>query len=1087
MKFRVLGPVEVVINDKPVAIAGSRQQITLALLLLEAGHVVSVDRIIGALWGVEPPRTARSQVQITISALRRLLGECVIVTQPPGYLIRIPPESIDLMCFEKLTASGTRAVAEQRIGEAEHDLREALALWRGPALDGVQSECVRGVVTRLNEWRISTYQDCLELGLQLGRHQELIGELTELVAEYPLNERFRGLLMLALYRGSRQADALETFRVGREVLREELGLDPCPELCRMEQAILTRDVQIDLPGPQAAASLPGKTAVMPAPRQLPRTIADFTGREEILAEISLVVAGKDTNGDPPEVPVVVLNGRGGVGKSALAVRAAHLLSSEFPDGQLLLQLRPGVPNSTASLVEHLLRSLGVHSDALPPDLEGCIAMYRSVLAGLRVLVVIDGARRKDDIVPFLPGTRGCAAIVTCSQHITELEGVRQIRVGPLADQSAGSLLMTLIGSRRMSAEPGAAHELIRLCEGIPLALRVVGAKLSARPHWSILHMVTQLRDEARRLDGLDFEGASIRATISVAYDSLEEPAQRLLRRLSLVGTADFASWVGAPLLDADIEYAEYLLQQLVAAHLVEVTVTGDGVVRFQLHDLVRIYAIERVADESTADRLNAVRRLLRCWLFISTSARRRIYGGDFAILHGTAEHWPLPEASMMLPGDPVEWFRIERSSLVTAVSQAAQLGMDELCWDLAGTAVAVFESGFSGDDWRDSHANALSVVRGAGNRRGEAALLYSLGTLETSVRIATANDYFEQSLKIFDEIGDKQGQALTLSGLAIVDALRGSYDQALARYRQAITGFHETEDLVSEAYTLKSMAQISIDRLEYADAERMLDRAFLTAHKLGASRLTAQVGHALAELQLRKGRMGAAVDALSLVLHICREAGDVVGEAFALASMGNARRMLGDFAGAEAALRAALDLAGRAGNRLIRGRSLLGLAELHLVRDEGLVALARAEEAIAVLREYGAEGVLQARALELLGRIHDLAGRPGIAVHAWQAAAQLAGSTDFVLAGEIARSLARVGTAIPELGPRRALGRGHRHRGDPRCAGRPGRGPSVHRPGNGRDKRRRGDRNKNYPADHHLVPPYSILRMADIQSKRRRP
>jgi DNA-binding SARP family transcriptional activator len=1023
MEFRLLGSVEVVINDKPVAIAASRQQIALALLLLEAGHVVSVDRIIDALWGDEPPRTARSQVQITISALRRLLGEFEIVTQPPGYMIKAPPESIDLACFEELTSSGARAAAEQRVPEALTDLRAALALWRGPALDGIESEVIRGAATRLTESRIATYQDCLELELQLGRHQEIISELTELVAEHPLNERFRGQLMLALYRGGRQADALETFRAGRAVLQEELGLDPGPELCRLEQAILTRNPEIDPPGPWPSVGLPsvglssppGKAAVTPVPRQLPRTIADFTGREEILAKISLVVGGQDTSGDPLEVPVVVLTGRGGVGKTSLAVHAAHQLSSEFPDGQLFLQLRPDMPNSGVSLMEHLLRSLGVHSGAMPPDPEGCMAMYRSVLAGLRVLVVIDGAQRKGDIAPFLPGTRGSAAIVTCSQHITELEGVHQIPVGPLDDQSATSLLTTLTSERQVTAEPDAARELISLCEGIPLALRVVAAKLSARPHWPISHMVRLLQDETRRLDELAFKGASIRATIAVAYESLDESAQRLLRRLSLVGTAGFASWVGAPLLDVEIGHAEYLLQQLVAAHLVEATMMEDGEVRFYLHDLVRIYAIERCGeDESTADRLDAMRRLLRCWLFIATTARRRIYGGDFAALHGTAEHWRLPEDSMVLRLDPIEWFGIERDSLVTGVFQAAQLGMDELCWDLAVTAVTVFESGLSGDDWRDSHASALSVVRRAGNRRGEAALLHSLGTLETSVRIATASSYFEQSLKIFDEIGDKQGQALALSGLALVDTLNGDYDKALARYVRAIAGFREIEDVASEAYTLKSMAQINADRLGFADAESMLDDALSIANKLGAARLTAQVQYALAELQLRRGRAGPAADALATVLRLTTETGDIVGQAFALAGAGNAKRMLGDFASAESAFDAALDLAWRAGNRLIRGRSLLGLAELHLARDEEHAALTRAEEAIAVFREHGAEGVWQARALELLGRIHERARRPDIALHAWEAAAELAGSTDSDLAGQIASSLARVREATRE-------------------------------------------------------------------------
>ncbi|WP_165966398.1 BTAD domain-containing putative transcriptional regulator [Actinomadura sp. 7K507] len=1013
-----------------MTIAASRQQITLALLLLEAGHVVSVERIMDALWDGDPPRTAKSQVQITISALRRLLGESVIVTRPPGYLIKTPAEAIDLVRFEELTTRASRAAGEQRFAEAVGDFREALALWRGPALEGLQREAIQSAATRLNEWRISTYQDCLEHELRLGRHHELIGELTELVAEHPLNEHLRGQLILALYRAGRQADALETFRIGRSVLRDELGIDPCAELCRLEQAILSRDAQIDLPAPQPSAGLAGPAAVTPVPRQLPRTIADFGGREEVLGEVLDAVTGNCASDDPPDVPVVVLTGRGGVGKTALAVRAAHLLSSDFPDGQLFLQLRPRVPDGSASLVEQLLRSLRLHSDTIPPDLEGRIAMYRSVLAGLRVLVVIDGAFYRDDITPFLPGTHGCAAIVTCGQHISHLEGVHQIQVGPLDEPTANDLLMTLIGDRRMNAEPEAARELFRLCEGIPMALRIVSAKLRARPHWPISHMVGQLRDETRRLDELSFEGASVRATIAMAYDLLDEAAQRLLRRLSLVGTTDFAFWVGVPLLDTDIAYAEYLFQQLVSVHLVEPTVTGDGVVRFRLHDLVRIYAAERCsADESTADRLDAMRRLVSCWLFIATTARRRIYGSDFAILHGTAEHWPLPEHGMVLQ-DPAEWFRMERNSLVTAILQAAQIGNDELCWDLAGTAVTAFEFSLSGDDWHDSYSCALSVVRRTGNRRGEAMLLYSLGTLETGVHIAPASGCFERSLTIFTEIGDQRGRSLALRGLALVDALSGDYDTALARYRQALTISREIEDLAGEAYTLTSMAQISADRREFVAAGRLLDEAFLIANEFGTSWLKTQVEYALAELQLRRGLAALAADTLSSVLRFNRETGDVIGQVNTLTSLGNAICMLGDFACAESAFSGAYDLAGPTGNRLCQGRALLGFAELHFAKDEAQPALARVEEAIAVFREHGTKGVWYARALELFGRIHDRAGRSCEAVDAWEAAAELARGTDAVLAGQITRSLAqalphsRNGTSqVGALAPEQDLGR----------------------------------------------------------------
>lgn len=252
MEFRLLGPLEVVSSGDQIAVTAARQQAVLAYMLLEAGRVVSVDRIVDVLWGDRPPKTARSQVQITVSGLRQRLGGRVIVTQFPGYAIKVPPESIDLAYFEKLLDSGARAAAGQCLPEAVRAFRAALALWRGPALEGVQSEALRNMAIRLNESRVSVIQDCLAIELQLGRHREMIGELTELVAEHPLNERFRGQLMLALYYSGRQADALSVFRDGREVLREELGLDPHFELRQLEEAILTRSLEIEPSGPRCA-------------------------------------------------------------------------------------------------------------------------------------------------------------------------------------------------------------------------------------------------------------------------------------------------------------------------------------------------------------------------------------------------------------------------------------------------------------------------------------------------------------------------------------------------------------------------------------------------------------------------------------------------------------------------------------------------------------------------------------------------------------------------------------------------------------------------------------------------------------------
>lgn len=1034
MEFRLLGPVEIVTDQQPEAVAAARQEVVLVMLLLQVNHVVSVNRLIDALWANHPPVTAKSQVMITISALRRRLGKDVIVTQPPGYCIQIPPEDIDLSRFNDLAAAGAAAAGWQP-GEAVRLLRQALGLWRGPAMEGVASEAVRAAATQLNERRIAVWHDCLELELTLGGHMAVTGELTRLVRSYPLNERFRSQLILALYRSGRQADALEAFRAGRDMLRSELGLDPGEELCQLEEAILTRNPRIDLPrggGPVVLAGpadgpAPGQTGAVPdpagsladsfpAPRQLPRTITGFVGREQILARITRLLsgpggaghAGVESGGGGPDVPVVVLTGRGGVGKTTLAVRAAHLLRDRFPDGQLFLALRAGARPGTGSLLEYLLRSAGVHPDTIPADLNSRVGLFRSWLADRRVLVVIDGAEDAAQLSYLLPGTRGCAAIVTSGQRLDSVEGAATIAVGPLDEEAAYRLLAAQLGGGRVAAERQAALDLIRLCEGQPLALRIVAAKLASRPHWPLARMVRQLHDEEGRLDELDHDGISVRATLAVAYDSLAADAKRLFCRLSLAGTGDFPPWICAPLADTGVDEAEDLLHALVAAHLIETRHNDEGMVRYHLHDLVRIYAVEHLAaTESTEARLASARRMLGCWLFMATLAHRRIYGGDFAVLHGTAARYPLSSDLTDGPlNNPANWLRAERAGLMAAIRQAADLGLDELCWDLAVTSATLFELGFYRDDWYSTHATALAATRAAANRRGEAALLHSLGTRELGADLTTARDYFTQALTLFDQIADDQGHALALTGLAFTDRLEGNYATALARYQQAATGFRAAGDLAGEGHTLKNMAQIHADQRDYEAAEYLLDGALAICQKLGSVRLTAQTRCELADLNLRRDRPGQAADIFGSVLKSMQDSGDLIGQSYALTGLGNARRMLGDLVGAEWALNTALELTLGGDDRLVLAPILLALAELDHANDSGILALTRIDQAIKLLRELRSARIWHARALELLGRIHHHAGRASTAQHAWQSAIELAGTADPALTSQLTEQLA---------------------------------------------------------------------------------
>ncbi len=1028
MEFRLLGPLEVLLAGQPAEIRAPRQEIVLAVLLLEANRVVPVSKLVEALWDDNPPATAKGQVQIAVSALRRLLADSgdggAIATRSPGYLIRLPDDALDLRRFESLTAGGAAAAAQARLEEAAQKLRAALALWRGQAAAGIDSRVVQAAAVRLNESRLAVWEDCIDLELRLGLHHGLIAELTELVAGHPLRERLRGQLMLALYRSGRQAEALEVFRDARSVLNEELGLDPGAELQALERAILAGDPALG-PPQRTAALEPPRAAEAPVPRQLPATIAEFSGREDVLGAMSRLLSPGEADDERRHVSVVMLTGKGGVGKTTLAVRAAHLLAGSFPDGQLYAQLsdQQGQPKNAMMLLEAFLRSLGADPSALPRGLAERAAAYRSRIAQRRVLIVLDDAVSLDQVRPLLPGSPSCAVIITSRRRFSGLEGAHQFEIEALDEQPAMDLVARLIGAERVCADLPSLRELVTLCGGLPLALRIAAAKLSARPHWRVGDLVRRLEDESRRLDELDLDGVSISSTLALSYKNLEESGRVLLRRLSMLGAADFASWVCAPLLAADADAAENVLEHLVESWLVETRAAADGSVRFQLHDLVRVYAAERlVHEESGSERAASLRRLLGCWLSVAAEAHRRVYGGDYRILHGPAGHgtqtgWLSRARVDAIVRDPMKWFQGERPGLVAAIMLACRADLDELAWDLATTAVTVFEAGCYADDWSQTHHAALAAVRKAGNLRGEAALLHSLGNLALTTGMDDAERDFERSSRLFMRLGDVHGQALSLDGLATVDRLRGRYESALATYEQALAGFQDAGDLIGAAHVLSQLAQIHTCRREYDVAVKLLDDALSAGTKAGARRVIASVQRRMGELHLLDGHPDRAEELFRSAWRGACEDGDIIGQGYALLGLGVTAQQLGDLGQAGQHLRAAAELADCGSDYLLRGRILLALAELDLTRDRTEQALANCVQAVAMLSHLGSATFWQARAMELTGRLHKRAGRTGAAAHAFRTALELSGSTGTILADKLSRSLARL-HADPDEPPR---------------------------------------------------------------------
>lgn len=971
--FRVLGPLQVV----NAHITASRQQIVLAMLLLEANHVVPVGRLIDAVWEDSPPLTAKSQIQICISTVRRALNAAGlserIVTSPAGYQLKVADGELDLRAFDDLVGAGRAAVREHRLDAAAAAYRQAIALYHGPPLSGVQSRVVRAAAARLAERRLAAVEECLDVELRLGRHHETVDELMALVSEYPLRERLWRQLMTALYRAGRQAEALAAYRSARQASVDDLGLEPSEPLRNLERAILNGSVE-PAPSSDLVPMSPVELSA-PVPRMTPADIPDFTGHTELVNDLLGYMRDRGAGADREAMPVVTITGRGGIGKTTLAVHLAHKLAADFPDGQLFVQLGGGRSHSTsvAQILDRFLRALGMAGSAIPEGLEARAAAFRSRIAGSRVLVVLDDVVDERQVQALLPGSPSCGVIMTSRRRLAGVPGSRLVEVGALDQRNALELLSSMVGPERVSAEPGEALRLVQLCDRLPLALRIAAARLIARPHWKIGQLTERLADESRRLDELAHGGLAVRASIALSYEGLSREAQCLLWRLGMLEAQDFQGWVAAPLLDLDLASATDTLDTLVDARLVDV-VGGTGVsARYRLHDLVRVFARERLGAEDTAsERISALKRLLGAWLFLADYGHRKLYGGDYTVIHSGAARWELPEHLVaQLLQDPLLWFEQERQAALAAISQASQAGAADYCWDLAITMVTLFETRGYLDDWRTTHETALLTAQQANDRRGEAAMLYSLGALNIAEqRFSEASARLTLALAVFEEVGEAHGRALAVRHLAYLDRVHGEFDRAWPRYQEALSLLRSLGDAAGAAHILTGMARIQLERGDRDGAARLLDDALRTAVSANSIRVQAMVLHRLGELHLNDGDLTQAEEELTKALKLVREGRDRVGEAHVLLGLGLVKLRQNQHHHAAAALNHGYAIACHSGDRLATARFCLALAQLHRAQREYTSAMEWVSQAIGLFDHFQAR-LGRVEAHELLGQLRQ--------------------------------------------------------------------------------------------------------------------
>ncbi|GIG62094.1 SARP family transcriptional regulator [Longispora fulva] len=930
-EVRVLGPVEVLGPGGQVPLAGTRQRALVAMLALDAGVPVGQARLVDALWGEDPPRTAVKTLHSHVARVRQALADSglpdLLVTRGAGYALALPRTGVDAHRFDDRVAAARHRLAAGDHAAATAGFRAALALWRGdPLADAAPAGWAADEAARLLEARLAATEDLWETELALGRHAAAVGDLDRLLVGRPGRERLVGLYMLALYRSGRHADALGAYQRLRAHLADELGVDPGPDLQGRYTAILRRDPALDPARP-----------VPTGPAQLPAAVGHFTGRAEALAALDGLVAG-------PERRIAVLSGPAGVGKTALAVDWAHRVAARFDAGQLFLDLRGHDPDTALAPGEalgHLLRGLGVAGERIPTDLSDLTGLYRSLTHARPILVVVDNAADVDQVLPLVPATAAGFLLVTSRQRLVALgthHAAAFVGLDVLSAAEGLALLRRVLGPDRVGAEPGAAAELVRLCDGLPLALRIAGAKLAADPGQSIGRLAADL-GTGDRLDELSVPGdsRSVRTVFASAYRALSPGAARLLRHLGTHPGPTFDAHLASALTGPD---ARPCLAELAAAHLI--VPVGD---RYRFHDLIRLYAAECARrDEPDIDPA----RLLDWYLAVAHAANQ-VIGRARDRVTPTLRH---PPATLPFGDGHAEilgYLDGEHANMTPVVRHAVEHGHDTAAWQLTYLLTGFFE-------YRGQWSDRVELCRlglAAAERLGDASaagLMYStlgvacvelrrfddaLGHLrETLVRMRAVGDHRGQGvalnnmavaylgLRRFAEAAEVAGEALAghrahghtvgvalaLNNLGYAHAELGDTDRALAHLAEALEIGRELGNARLEAGVLNSIGQAHL----YADdLPAALDRfgeALAARRRIGDRRNEAETLNLLALTHLRLDQPDAALVHLHAAEEISCDVGDEHFEAVIRNNLGAARLRTGDLAGAERDLHRALAL-----------------------------------------------------------------------------------------------------------------------------------------------------------------------------------
>jgi DNA-binding SARP family transcriptional activator len=938
LSFAVLGPVRARRGEEAVGTGSPQQRALLAALLLREGRTATAAELIDALWGEEPPSQALAALRTYASRLRKVLDPGVLVSESGGYAVRgLGEGALDLAVAQELAAEAEKARGAGDPGRARAALGRALALWDGEALAGVPGPYADAQRVRLEEWRLQLLESRLDMDLEQGCHAEAVSELTALTAEHPLRERLRELLMLALYRSGRQAEALAVYTDTRQLLADELGVDPRPGLRELQQRILRADP--GLAEPSSPAPEPAAAPVRPA--QLPATVPDFTGRSAFVAELGEVLASAEGR----VMAVSAVAGIGGVGKTTLAVHVAHQARAAFPDGQLYVDLQGAGAASAEpeTVLGSFLRALGTMDSAIPDSLEERAALYRSVLDGRRVLVLLDNARDAAQVRPLLPGTEGCAALVTSRVRMVDLAGAHLVDLDVMSPDEALSLFTKIVGEERVASEREAALDVVAACGFLPLAIRIAASRLAARRTWTVSVLAAKLADERRRLDELQAGDLAVKATFELGYGALEPPQARAFRLLGLADGPDISLAAAAAVLDLPPEETEDLLESLVDTSLLESAAPG----RYRYHDLVRLYAracAER--DEwPPSEQLAAMSRLLDFYLATAAVVYAMERPGDRLVDHLEPTSYPGLEF-----GDrhgAQDWLYAEAVCLLACAAQ---------CAGRAETLPRAIDLLWAAHDLSESGANSKGYE-------------------------ATSKALLE-SARLH---GDPRSEARALTTLVNVHHVSGRFEQAAQEAERATLLAQQAGDLLPVCWASNARGIIALYQSRHQDGEEHLSRAIEHFRTLGDRPGEASALCNLSRIHLATGRTGSAVALAREGIEIYDAMGNSMRGANARYALGLALTQSGELDSAAERLHEALEVFRDSRQRLWEGMSLFRLAEVDLAARRPAQAAAGAEMALTVLRGIGGEW-RRGNVLTVLGRALSGIGQTGRAQVCWHEA-----------------------------------------------------------------------------------------------------